>query len=128
VVSSTPRPHFTPRKDPVPILQQAGWAPVPVWTGGKSRPRRDFFFISAETITVYLGNHGKQINYNMFDKIILQKFRSNSLFISLFQGFMSDARAIKRSQWLKCPGAFTISRHSAMDNLTSLPSSVSSRA
>jgi len=41
VVSSTPRPHFTPEKDPVPILQEAGWAPVLVWTGGKSRPHRD---------------------------------------------------------------------------------------
>ena len=41
VVSSTPRPHFTPGKDPVPILQEAGWAPGPVWSGGKSRPHRD---------------------------------------------------------------------------------------
>ena len=41
VVSSTPRPHFTPGKDPVPILQEAGRAPGPVWTGGKSRPHRD---------------------------------------------------------------------------------------
>jgi len=41
VVSSTPRPHFTPGKDPVRILQEAGWAPGPVWTGGKSRPHRD---------------------------------------------------------------------------------------
>jgi len=41
VVSSTPRPHFTPGKDPVPILQEAGWAARPVWTGGKSRPHRD---------------------------------------------------------------------------------------
>jgi len=41
VVSSTPRPHFTPEKDPVPILQEASWAPGPVWTGGKSRPHRD---------------------------------------------------------------------------------------
>ena len=41
VVSSTPRPHFTPGKDPVPILQEAGWAPGPVWKGGKSRPHRD---------------------------------------------------------------------------------------
>jgi len=40
VVSITPRPHFTPRKDPVPILQEAGWAPRPVWTEGKSRPHR----------------------------------------------------------------------------------------
>ena len=41
VVSSTPRPHFTQGKDPVPILQEAGWAPGPIWTGGKSRPHRD---------------------------------------------------------------------------------------
>jgi len=41
VVSSTPRPYSTPGIDPVPILQEAGWAPVPVWTGGKSRPHRD---------------------------------------------------------------------------------------
>jgi len=41
VVSSTPRPHFTPGKDLVPILQEAGWAPGPVWTGGKSHPHRD---------------------------------------------------------------------------------------
>ena len=42
VVSSTPRPHFTPGKDPVPNLQEAGWAPGPVWTGRKSRPHRDW--------------------------------------------------------------------------------------
>ena len=41
MVSSTLRPHFTPGKDPVPILQEAGWAPGPVCMGGKSRPHRD---------------------------------------------------------------------------------------
>jgi len=41
VVSSTPQPHFTPGKDPVPILQEAGWDAGPVWTDGKSRPHRD---------------------------------------------------------------------------------------
>jgi len=40
VVSSTPRPQFTPGKDQVTILQEAGWAPGLVWTGGKSRPHR----------------------------------------------------------------------------------------
>ena len=38
MVSCTPRPYFTPEKDPVPIVQEAGWAPGPVWTGGKFRP------------------------------------------------------------------------------------------
>jgi len=41
VFSVTPRPLFTPAKDPVPIVQEARWAPGPVWTGGKSRPHRD---------------------------------------------------------------------------------------
>ena len=41
VVSVTPRPLFTPGKDFVPILQEAGWAPGPVWTGGKSRRHGD---------------------------------------------------------------------------------------
>jgi len=35
VVSSTLRPLFTPGKDAVPIVQEAGWAPGPVWMGGK---------------------------------------------------------------------------------------------
>ena len=41
MVSSAPRPHFTLGKEPVPIVQEAGWAPGPVWTGGKSRPHWD---------------------------------------------------------------------------------------
>ena len=41
VVSSTPLLHFTPGKDLVCILQEAGWSPGPVWMGGKSRPHQD---------------------------------------------------------------------------------------
>ena len=35
-VSVTPRPLFTPGRDPVPIVQEAGWAPGPVWTGAEN--------------------------------------------------------------------------------------------
>jgi len=35
-VSVTPRPLFTPGKEPVPIVQEAGWAPWPVWTGAEN--------------------------------------------------------------------------------------------
>ena len=40
---SAARPSHTlpPRKDTVPIVQEAGWAPGPAWTGGKYRPHRD---------------------------------------------------------------------------------------
>ena len=30
-----------PGKEPVPIVQEAGWAARPVWKGGKSRPHKD---------------------------------------------------------------------------------------
>jgi hypothetical protein len=37
---STPRPGvFTPEKDPVPIVQEAGWDPRPFWTGAKNLTR-----------------------------------------------------------------------------------------
>jgi hypothetical protein len=35
-VRVTPRPFFTPGKDPVPIVQEAGWAPGPVWTDAEN--------------------------------------------------------------------------------------------
>jgi len=35
-VSATPRPLFTPGKDPVPIVQEDVWAPEPVWTGSEN--------------------------------------------------------------------------------------------
>jgi predicted membrane protein len=31
-----PRSHFTPGKDPIPIVQEAGWAMGPVWTGAEN--------------------------------------------------------------------------------------------
>jgi hypothetical protein len=41
-VSVTPQPLFTPEKDPVPVVQKAGWAPGPVWTGAENlAPHRD---------------------------------------------------------------------------------------
>ena len=41
---SAPRPgRFTPGKDPVPIVQEAGWDPGPVWTGaGNLAPQPGF--------------------------------------------------------------------------------------
>jgi hypothetical protein len=36
VVSITPRPPLLPGKDPVPIVQEAGWAPEPLWIGAEN--------------------------------------------------------------------------------------------
>ena len=36
---STPHPgRFTPGKDPVPIVWEAGWTPGPVWTDAENLP------------------------------------------------------------------------------------------
>ena len=55
-----PRSHFTPGKDPVPILQEAGCAPGPVWTGGKSRPHPDRPARSSVTIPTELPGTQKE--------------------------------------------------------------------
>jgi len=31
-----PQPLFTPGKDQVPIIQEAGWAPEPIWAGAEN--------------------------------------------------------------------------------------------
>jgi len=53
VVSSTPWPHFTSGKDLVPIVQEAGWAPRPVWMGGKSRLQRFWSWIVQPVVSCY---------------------------------------------------------------------------
>ena len=46
VVSSTPRPLVTPEKDLVPIVQEAGWAPGPVWRGAENLAAHPTVFFS----------------------------------------------------------------------------------
>jgi hypothetical protein len=73
VVSVTPRPYFTPGKDPVPVVQEAGWAPGPVWTGAENlapfgvrspdRPAR-----SQSRGYIYLTTlHGRLTRYKTFN-------------------------------------------------------------
>ena len=35
-MNATPRPLYFRERDPVPIVQEAGWAPGPVWTGAEN--------------------------------------------------------------------------------------------
>ena len=41
VVNATPRQLYHPGKDPVPIVQEAGWAPGQGWTGAENLAHRD---------------------------------------------------------------------------------------
>ena len=36
VVNATRRPLYPRKSDPVPIVQEAGWTPGPVWTGAEN--------------------------------------------------------------------------------------------
>ena len=41
MVNATPRPLYPRERDPVPTVQEAGWASRPVWLGAKICPHRD---------------------------------------------------------------------------------------
>jgi len=70
VVSSRPRPHFTAGKDPLPILQEAGWASGTVWTVGKCRPHRDSIQDRpVHSQSLYRLNHPAHNNNNTFWKM-----------------------------------------------------------
>jgi hypothetical protein len=42
VVNATPRPLYPGEKDPVRIVQEAGWVRGPVWTGTENVVPREF--------------------------------------------------------------------------------------
>ena len=72
VVNSTPRPLFTPGKELVPILQEAGWAPGPFWTGGKSRLHRDSIpNRPARSQSLYRLSYPAHSLINIFFKILM---------------------------------------------------------
>ena len=42
VVNATPRSLYFRERDPLPVVQEVGWGPGPVWTGVKNlAPHRD---------------------------------------------------------------------------------------
>jgi len=45
---------FTPRKDPVPIVQESGWAPGPAWIGAENLTPPD---LPARSETLYRLRH-----------------------------------------------------------------------
>jgi hypothetical protein len=46
VVNATPRPLYPRARDPVPVVQEAGWAPGTIWTDAENlAPTGIFFFL-----------------------------------------------------------------------------------
>src|SRR5215510_5556744 len=59
VVSTTFRPLY-PGKDPVPIVQEAGWVPGPVWTCAKNLATTGIFF-KLNTLLTFNSLHGNNV-------------------------------------------------------------------
>ena len=119
VVSSKPRPHFTPGKDPVPILQEAGWALGPVWTGGKSRPHQDSIpdrparsqflyrmnYLAHKCVCIFMEIKGKDVfcGHNILTEgVFLTQLSSHpgislwrSVWVMINCSFMSDMWSLK---------------------------------
>jgi len=102
VVSCTTWPHFTPGKDPVPILQEAGWAPGPVWKGGKSRPHRDSIpDRPARSQSLYWLSYPAQLYCRYF-----AYFQANSLDMNLM--YKVGVRAGCKKQKLMRPDTYSV--------------------
>jgi hypothetical protein len=76
-----PRPHLTPGKDPVPIVQEAGWGSGPVWTGAENltstgirspdRPaRRQSHFIFIKAVNSGFRGEKNIVTYLMIHELI----------------------------------------------------------
>jgi len=88
VVSSTSWPHFTPGKDSIPILQEAGWALGPVWTGGKSRPHRDSIPDRPARSSVAIPTELHADMYNTYNTINIVLLLLLLLLLLLFRFFL----------------------------------------
>ena len=105
---SAARPGRTlpPGKDPVPIVQEAGWAPGPVWTAGKSRPHRDSITDRpARSQSLYLlsypaynnnnnnnnnGRHPYDLSQQYVDIEASNKWLTNADFFAETEGFITE--------------------------------------
>jgi hypothetical protein len=71
-VSVTPRPLFTPGKDPLPIVQEAEWASWPVWTSAKNlAPPPGFDPRTVQLVTSRYTDHATRPTLNTDMWIIL---------------------------------------------------------
>ena len=93
-VSSTPRPHFTPGKDSIHNLQEAGWAPGPVWMGGKSRPHRNSIpYRPSRSQSLYRLSYGAHnIVYIIFNKYTDSGSRKATNICSLYAQSVAKKR------------------------------------
>jgi hypothetical protein len=83
-VSVTPRPLFTPGKDPVPIVQEAGWAPGPVWTVAENLAKSGFDPRTVQPVASRYTNYATQVlRPNLMKAIPPHNFLTTKLIITI---------------------------------------------
>jgi hypothetical protein len=101
VVSTTPRPLY-PRKDPVPIVQAAGWAAWSLWTGAGNLAPTGYSFINA----LYLISLNKQQRSFTVKPVILQAISYGSTSGKLGPNVVTPQT--KHSQYVQILAYFTV--------------------
>jgi len=61
VVNATLRPLYPRKRDPVPIAQEAGWAPEPVWTGAENLALPRFDHRTVQPIAIRYSNYAMYV-------------------------------------------------------------------
>ena len=67
-----PRPLFTLGKDPVPDVQEAGWAPGPVWTGAENHAPPGFDPLTVQPVASRYTDYAARLTILGYYLIIFQ--------------------------------------------------------
>ena len=104
-VSVTPRPLFNPGKDPVPIVQEAGWAPGPVWTGAENLASTGIRFPDrpARSQSLYRLSYTGPRSSSTVPLLFLSDFNETGIFSTDFRKILKCKISLKSVQWeLSC--------------------------
>ena len=92
-------------KYPVTILQEAGWAPVPVWSGGKSRPPANEYqpkiTIVSWKISFFMIN-GDILPHDTYFLLIFKSFYNNRPNVDIHTGSTLVARQYTTPRSILC--------------------------
>jgi hypothetical protein len=95
-VSVTPRPLFTPGKDPVPIVQEVGWASGPVWAGAENLAPSGFDPRTVQAVASHCTDWATRPNFPVDIRNILAHGRLCFVCVQKMIEFTSDEFALQR--------------------------------
>jgi hypothetical protein len=104
-----PRPLFAPGKNPVPIVQEAGWAPGPVWTGAETLAPTGIRSLDrpARSQSLYRLRYPAHCEDRMNCKLIIMQFNISTSAVSN----CPDDPLLHGSHWPKILPILTLAPH-----------------